>query len=98
MVNKADTVSAPELEDVLARVRSINGLAKVHVTRYSQVPQLESFLLDLHAYDGVNALDNIQAKGHSHLDPVGHTLILFQCARMCISAREPSEGESSTKA
>lgn len=70
VVNKADTVSAAELEDVLARVKAINGLAKVHVTRYSQVPALESFLLDLHAYDGVKALEGVQRKGHNHLDPV----------------------------
>lgn len=53
----------------MERIRSINGLAKVHVTQYSQVPQLESFLLDIHAYDGVETLENMP-KAHSHLDPV----------------------------
>ena len=69
VINKADAVTPAQLEAVVARIKSINGLAKIHITQYSQVPQLESFLLDLHAYDGVQSLDDVE-KGHSHIDPV----------------------------
>lgn len=71
VLNKSDTVSAEQLKAVEERVGAINGLAKIHVTKNSQVPQLEGFLLDLHAYDGLDALE-ISSKGHSHLDPVSH--------------------------
>ena len=78
VVNKSDLVSKQELEEVVERVRGINGLAKIHVTQHSRVPQLEGVLLDLHAYDDVDAsaLD-FASKGHSHLDPVG---FLFYCS------------------
>jgi G3E family GTPase len=69
VINKSDLVSESELLAVRERVESINGLAKVHVTQQGQVPHLEGFLLDLHAYDNVGALD-VSNKGHSHLDPV----------------------------
>ena len=69
VINKSDLVSKAELSAVQERVESINGLAKIHVTQQGQVPQLEGFLLDLHAYDAVGALD-VASKGHSHLDPV----------------------------
>ncbi|KAF5523429.1 COBW domain-containing protein 2 [Colletotrichum aenigma] len=67
VINKADLVSEEELARVRARIESINGLAKIHVTQKSQVPSLEGFLLDLHAYDQVAELD-LGQKGHSHLD------------------------------
>ncbi|KAF5506818.1 COBW domain-containing protein 1 [Colletotrichum siamense] len=67
VINKADLVSEEELTRVRARIESINGLAKVHVTQKSEVPSLEGFLLDLHAYDQVAELD-LGQKGHSHLD------------------------------
>lgn len=72
IVNKSDLVSAVELSAVIARVRSINGLARLHVTRRAIVPSLEGSLLDLHAYDDSSELPDIAtgAKGHSHLDPV----------------------------
>lgn len=73
VVNKADTVEEGELKAVLERIRSINGMAKVHVTKYSQVPELEGFLLDIHAYEGVGALYNVP-KAHSHLDPVSRSI------------------------
>ena len=73
VINKCDTVPSPHLNKIEDRVRSINGLAKIHRTSYSQVPQLDSFLLDLHAYDNVQNLETAQ-KGHSHLDPV-HAVI-----------------------
>ncbi|KAF7553081.1 hypothetical protein G7046_g7207 [Stylonectria norvegica] len=69
VINKSDMVSADELSQVRARIESINGLAKIHVTERSVVPQLEGFLLDLHAYDQFNETE-ASAKGHSHLDAV----------------------------
>ena len=69
VINKCDSVTPEQLETVEERITGINGLAKIHKTQYSQVPRLESFLLDLHAYDGVESLDAM-SKGHSHLDPV----------------------------
>ncbi|TVY91573.1 COBW domain-containing protein [Lachnellula willkommii] len=69
VINKSDLVSEEELEAVQARVQAINGLAKIHITQHGQVPQLEGFLLDLHAYDNVGTLD-VGSRGHSHLDPV----------------------------
>ncbi|KAI0403916.1 vitamin b12 biosynthesis, cobw-like protein [Xylaria palmicola] len=73
VINKADLVTTEELADVKARIRAINGLAKIHVTEQSKVPQLEGVLLDLHAYDQVDTLDTT-AKGHSHLDPTISTV------------------------
>ncbi|KAL2273215.1 hypothetical protein FJTKL_04878 [Diaporthe vaccinii] len=70
VINKTDLVSEQELQAVQDRIRSINGLAKIHLTKESAVPQLEGFLLDLHAYENVVELDN--SKGHSHLDSVSH--------------------------
>lgn len=75
VVNKSDTVSMSQLEAVLDRLRSINGLAKVHITQYSQVPELEAFLLDIHAYDGVETLEYMQG-AHSHIDPVSSLIAL----------------------
>ena len=69
VINKCETVTSEQLEKVEQRIRSINGLAKVHKTSYSKVPQLESYILDLHAYDGVEALD-VEKRPHNHLDPV----------------------------
>ncbi|KAI0432555.1 cobW-domain-containing protein [Xylaria sp. FL1042] len=73
VINKADLVTAEQLEHVKARIRAINGLAKIHVTEQSKVPQLEGVLLDLHAYDQVETLDTTE-KGHSHLDPTISTI------------------------
>lgn len=77
ILNKSDLVSASELEKVKARIRSINSLAKIETTTHSQVPQLEGLVLDLHAYDSVDAetLD-FASKGHSHLDPSIGTMML----------------------
>ncbi|KAL2052393.1 hypothetical protein ABVK25_007265 [Lepraria finkii] len=75
VINKCDSVSPQELANVTERIHSINGLAKIHQTQYSQVPKLESFLLDLHAYDGIDNLD-IASQGHSHLDPTISTITL----------------------
>lgn len=73
VINKSDLVTETELEDVKARIQSINGLAKIHTTKQGIVPQLEGVLLDLHAYDQVESLDTA-SKGHSHLDPVSNRL------------------------
>ncbi len=69
IVNKSDLVSEGELQTVRDRIESINGLARVFVTTQSAVPELEGFLLDLHAYDRVDELDR-PGLGHSHLDKV----------------------------
>lgn len=76
VINKSDLVSEEELEEVKHRIQSINGLAKIHVTKQSVVPQLEGVVLDLHAYDSVEVLDQ-SGKGHSHLDPVSWCLFMF---------------------
>lgn len=72
VINKADMVSQDELAHVRARIESINGLARIHVTERSVVPQLEGFLLDLHAYDQFDETE-ANTKGHSHLDPVSYS-------------------------
>ncbi|KUI60717.1 COBW domain-containing protein 1 [Cytospora mali] len=66
VINKTDLVSEQDLQAVQERIKSINGLAKIHLTKESAVPKLEGYLLDLHAYDNVVELDN--TKGHSHLE------------------------------
>ncbi len=77
VVNKTDLVDADELARVLARIQSINGLAKVHVTTHSAIPQLDGVLLDLHAYETAEAVDRaVNQAYHSHLDPV--------CLHFCI--------------
>lgn len=68
VLNKMDLVTKEESQKVQDRIRAINGLAKIYITEHSQVPRLEEFLLDLHAYDGKGNFD--VTKGHSHLDPV----------------------------
>jgi G3E family GTPase len=77
VVNKADLVTTEELAAVQQRVRSINTLAQMRVTQNSQIPQLEGLVLDLHAYDHVDA-ENLEfaSKGHSHLDPSIATIAL----------------------
>lgn len=72
VLNKSDLVGNEELESVKSRIQSINAVAKLHITEKSIVPQLEGFLLDLHAYDQFNEAE-ANAKGHSHLDPVSQT-------------------------
>jgi G3E family GTPase len=81
VINKSDLVSESELLAVQSRIQAINGLAKVHVTTQGQVPSLEGFLLDLHAYDHVGTLD-LPSKGHSHLDPVRFFLTAFPIPKL----------------
>jgi G3E family GTPase len=77
IINKTDLVSDAELQHVVDRIRSINGLARIETTTKSQVPQLEGLILDLHAYDEVSDADlKFASKGHSHLDSVSPTRIL----------------------
>lgn len=77
VLNKADLVTGEELRAVEERVRSINRLARIHVTDHSQVPKLEGLVLDLHAYDDVTAESlDFASKGHSHLDPAIGTITL----------------------
>ncbi|TQV98729.1 hypothetical protein V2A60_007565 [Cordyceps javanica] len=68
VINKADLVTEQELQSVKDRIQSINGLAKIHVTEKSVVPELEGLLLDLHAYDQFNEPEP-KTTAHSHLDP-----------------------------
>lgn len=67
LINKSDLVDEAQLAHIKSRIQGINGLARVYVTSHGQVPALEGFLLDIHAYDNVKELD-AQSKGHSHLD------------------------------
>lgn len=76
VINKSDSVTSEQLAAVEDRVRAINGLAKIHVTQYGQIPQLEGFLLDLRAYDGIDGLDKASTSAHSHIDPVRSPIAL----------------------
>jgi len=77
IVNKTDLVSTQALVAVQDRVRAINRMAKMHATQRSQVPRLEGLVLDLHAYDDVDAGSlEFASRGHSHLDPVIGTMSL----------------------
>lgn len=73
IVNKADLVSVDQLTDVKLRIEGINGLAKVVITQKSVVPQLESVLLDIKAYDEFENVEESKfskSGGLSRLDPV----------------------------
>lgn len=89
LINKIDLVSEAELEQVLQRIRAINGLARIKTTKKSQVPHLEGLVLDLHAYDEVTDADlAFASKGHSHLDPAITT------ATMTFPALRPTQVEA----
>ncbi|EAW14034.1 CobW family GTP-binding protein [Aspergillus clavatus NRRL 1] len=75
ILNKADLVTAAELERVRDRILAINNVAKIHVTDHSRTPQIEGVVLDLHAYDHLDSLD-FGAKGHSHIDPAISTIAI----------------------
>ena len=71
VLNKSDLVSSKELEAVKARVMAINSIAKLHITNHSKVPQLDKFLLDLHAYDSANPEEfKIDEEIRINIDPV----------------------------
>lgn len=77
IINKADLVTQEQLSKVESRIRSINALAKLHVTDHGQLPRLDRTVLDLHAYDDVQADDlAFASKGHSHLDKAIGTVTL----------------------
>lgn len=73
ILNKADAVSAEVLQSVRDRILSINAMARLEITSYSQVSSLEGIVLDLNAYSSVDFLSDMP-KGHSHLDPVSNTI------------------------
>ena len=72
VLNKTDLSGPEELEAVKLRIQSINGLARIEATKYSQVPQLEGLILDLHAYDSVRALKTPKTNP-THIDPVSYS-------------------------
>jgi len=76
ILNKSDIVSTELLDMVKDRVRGINGLAKLHVTEYSRLPELEGVVLDLHAYDTVEQLDTSGNSG-KHIDPTMSTIAVM---------------------
>ncbi|KAL8801726.1 MAG: hypothetical protein Q9182_004265 [Xanthomendoza sp. 2 TL-2023] len=76
IINKCDVVTPAQLSNVKERIQAINGLAKIHETKFGSIPQLSGVLLDLHAYDRVPTISDTVAKGHSHLDPTISTLTL----------------------
>lgn len=77
VLNKSDLVAPSDLQRVRDRVQSINALARIHITRHSEVPTLEGVILDLHAYDHVKKEDlEFAARGHSHLDPAIGSFLL----------------------
>jgi G3E family GTPase len=78
VINKSDLVTTQQIQDVTERIKAINGLARVHITHHSRLPQLNGLVLDLHAYDNVDSLNARDAR-HSHLDPVGKHLVVADC-------------------
>ncbi|KAH0565457.1 hypothetical protein GP486_001157 [Trichoglossum hirsutum] len=75
VINKSDLVTAEQIQQVRERVSVINGLAKIHITHHSHLPQLNGLVLDLHAYDDIDSLNTVDV-GHSHIDPAISTLTL----------------------
>lgn len=67
VVNKQDLVTPEELERVKERIQAINGIAKIAVTERGRVQDLETFLLDLRAYEKV---EDLKVGEGSRLDPV----------------------------
>ena len=85
ILNKADLVSAEDLEVVKDRLSAINTVAKIHVTDHSKTPQIEGVVLDLHAYDHLASLD-FGEKGHGHIDPVSsspYTILTIAVMQHC---------------
>ncbi|KAI9678439.1 MAG: hypothetical protein M1829_002037 [Trizodia sp. TS-e1964] len=75
VLNKSDLVSGSELAAIQSRIRGINGLAEIHVSSYGHVPMLEGVILDLHAFDRVEDLQNLTLAS-DHIDPSISTLSL----------------------
>lgn len=81
VINKTDLVSGQELDNVRARIRGINGLARICESHHGRVTHLEGVVLDLHAYDKVDSLPDVQQQKTqqsvgSSLDPTISTLTL----------------------
>ena len=74
IVNKTDTVTSAQLSSIEARIRSINGVAKLTRTTYSRVERLEGVVVELNAYD---TFVPERRRAHAHLDPVQSFLPLF---------------------
>ena len=72
ILNKADLVGDEELEDARQRIKGINSLARLEITKYSRVAQLDGTILDLHAYDQVG-VSTMPPANAGHLDSVGNT-------------------------
>ena len=84
ILNKADMLAKEDLLAVETRIRSINAIARISITKYAQVPDLEGWVLGLKAYEGVEGLEDMMVqqqekgkKGHSHLDPVSLFFAIF---------------------
>jgi G3E family GTPase len=70
LINKVDLVPESTRAAAVGRVRSINTIAKVYETEYSRIESLDA-ILDLHAYDSVNAaVDGFNRDSSGHLDHV----------------------------
>jgi len=67
VINKQDLVTFEELGKVKERIQAINGIAKIVVTERGKVQDLETFLLDLRAYEKV---EDLKVDERSRLDPV----------------------------
>jgi G3E family GTPase len=67
VINKQDLVAPEQLEAVRKRIISINGVAKIVVTKQGKVENLEGWLLDLKAYEDVQ---DLKVPEKSTLDPV----------------------------
>ncbi|OCT50927.1 COBW domain-containing protein 1 [Cladophialophora carrionii] len=83
LLNKTDLVSDTELAAVQARISSINGLARIILTKHSHVDNLSGTILNLDAYSTFpaatssrTAMPDFASKGHSHLDPTISTLTI----------------------
>lgn len=66
ILNKTDTVTEPELEEVRKRVAGINSAAPIFETTYSQIPWDKLF--DLHAYEAQFQFDEKNFKSHGWHD------------------------------
>ena len=93
VLNKCDRIpTAEELERVEERARSVNGLAKVVRTEYGRVPQLEGWLLDLRAYDGIEAVDTLERgkrRRGGHVDPVSATFLFVSLGPILLCYTTP---------
>jgi G3E family GTPase len=79
ILNKTDLVTAPELDDVEARIRAINPYAKLHRTQRAQVPIAE--VLDRNAFDLERIIElepDFLEEGHHHHHDEGMQSVSFR--------------------